>query len=134
MLAFSTLMGAHADNVIIHTQASDNSYALKSVEEINFAENGINVVTTSETSAFPYDDVVRIDFVSSTTAISKTPVFASEGLSIANGVISNDGEEISVYTIDGRLMATGVSRVDVSNLPKGTYIVSSGRKTIKFVK
>lgn len=55
-------------------------------------------------------------------------------LTYANGIAAAHGERISVYNISGMIVATGNDLVDMTNMPKGVYIINAGNSSIKVVK
>lgn len=50
-------------------------------------------------------------------------------------VSAADGESITIYTLSGKTVATGTSKVSTSSLQRGIYVARTGAKTLKiFVK
>ncbi len=57
----------------------------------------------------------------------------SAAFTIDGSTISAEGT-IAIYTVDGRLAATGTGSVDTATLSRGVYIMTAGGKSYKFVK
>ena len=72
--------------------------------------------------------------ITNTTDINATQATASRAYA-ANGYIKTNGnnETVSVYSVTGKLVATGVAGRDIKVSDKGIYIVKVGNKATKVV-
>lgn len=148
MLAATT---AYADNTLIVEHIDDASagqYQLSDIQKIVLKDaNNITIVNKdSSTVELKGTKSLALNFTGISTAIT-VPETAVEAAGIrvwASGDAvyvagAKVGEPIAVFTLGGGLIArstvtAATTRVDVSSLPTGAYVVKAGKKAAKFIK
>lgn len=114
--------------------SSDGSFSFK----VTLTKN-----TSSETSNIIYGGIIRTITGIDAVGDGKVAVFpnpATDELRIENGKLKI-GDKVKIYDISGRVAEAPVSAsvqgavtVDVSQLPKGVYLLKIGNEKAKFVK
>lgn len=97
--------------------------------KITFADGTLTATTGSETATFTLADLATMFFAESATGIANATANAAPTAQIIGGnlVVSGAaGQDVSVYTTDGRRTAT-------SGLAAGLYLVRIGQTTLKVV-
>lgn len=74
---------------------------------------------------------VYADYVDVTTGIDNT--YVKNTLSVNDLTVMGEGD-ISVYSADGMIVASGKDLLDLSPLAKGIYIVRCGRESVKVIR
>lgn len=135
-------MVASADEAqIVIKQKSGNETALKLSTNPVITFEGENMVVASDVIQISIplgdiDDYVVHDGTTAIEPVTTQPQF-TRGHVIFSGVVA--GSPVYIHTLDGKVVAKQVadasSKVDVSleNLPKGAYIISSQKNSIKVI-
>lgn len=150
MAAALVALGAHADDKVhVVTKSADNAFAISEVQRIDFAGDALNVVSTNgESTTYAFDDVVKITFDESSTAIQTvaapgqgrlTFTVANDGTTLTvNGWDSSAQTSLQLYSVGGANVASQAhwsgQSVDISSLPHGVYVLKVGNRTAKFRK
>lgn len=135
-------LAAIADDAqIVIKQKGGNETALKLSTNPVITFEGENMVVASDVIqiSIPLDDIDDYVVSDGTTAIE--PVTAqpqyTRGHIIFSGMTA--GSPVFIHTLDGKLVgkqaadASGKADVNMENLPKGAYIISSQNSSIKVV-
>ncbi len=87
----------------------------------------IKVTTETVTVEFPFSEVEKVTFDDETVSVQTITVR------------EKDSQTVSVYDLSGKLVRQyaarqGATTVDISALPRGTYIVKDGKRAYKVMK
>lgn len=126
---------------VVQGQDSETALKLADISKITFASGNMNVLLTDgHTDSFAISSVIRLYFSNGNGIESQraaqaswSPVSAELSLPCAAGTV------ISIYNAAGQRVMTAVqtlslSPFDLSELPRGTYVVEAGNTTIKIVR
>lgn len=118
----------------------EQSIELASIQKITFntKANQIVVTTTEGETTFPISEMEKMYFSATPTAIKALPN-ESECLQMTGNQLNVKGNGmLRIYSSNGALQrmakVEGDTHVDMSNLPKGVYIISLGNQVIKIQK
>lgn len=122
------------------TNGAKVSFAFSAKPTVSVNSEGITVSAQeksdvsylfSEVDRFYFEDDIETAIQGAKAGATATPVF-----SYANGVVSVTGiaagEQVAVYSINGskvndaKANQAGTASVDISNVPTGVYVVSTG--------
>jgi len=138
---------AHADNKVNMVIAGADGMSAIAVDNItNIAFDG-NVMIVNAADGVRQVDVTQLTNITFdfSTSVSDRVAFEKDDVSLLfdSGVLTvncTDGTPVSVvvYAIGGNLVktlyATGSVTADLTELPKGVYVVIANGKTVKFVR
>lgn len=107
-------------------------------------EGKVTVTISNTTIEYEYADIESITFEDETSENIKTQTTPNKNIIFSGNTLCVERCEkngiINIYGIDGSLVLTsvcdtdGASRIDLSALPPGKYMVKSGKSTIKIYK
>lgn len=124
----------------IAQSSTEKSIELASIQKITFDTKASQVVvtTTEGETRFPLSEMEKMYFSTTPTALKALPL-KSENLNMKNGQLLANGKGLlRIYNANGSLMRManidGETNINLSNLPKGTYIINLGDQTIKIQK
>lgn len=137
------------DNLVVRTTTGETSSLLDNVRRIDFTQTGIAVVSKSDqTATYAFDDVTSIYFGSTVNAIEsirtgktaggKLLLYAPKdaGYVAVKGWTPGTAADVAIYTTTGavtkKLKGWKGENIDITNLPKGVYIIKVGSKAAKF--
>lgn len=111
----------------VTTLAIDKSLSME------VADGSLKVTSPEGSVSIPLDDVKGWSYLESSAAIE---IIDADGSGMAfDGRVISFGKPVvaAVYTFDGRLMTAPAEResIDVTALPKGSYVVTAGKQTLK---
>lgn len=126
---------AKADTILQLSMAdgSTPSYLLSEQPRVTFTADGMNIATPSASIEHKRADVLRMNFTDDPTSIESILAGAQPTLSFTHGQLSAPGLEISLYDLQGALVARAADSVDVTALPQGIYVVRAGALSMKIV-
>ncbi|MBR3091597.1 MAG: T9SS type A sorting domain-containing protein [Bacteroidaceae bacterium] len=148
ILIYAATTWAQSDTqwLVVWQKSGEKTYIELTDEPVTTFEDMQLVIRTSRTTAaFPLEDVLRYTFEGVMTAINapklKTGeiVFRQHAADMTFDGLA-DGTEVSLYSMDGKLLHTQSARsslqtvVSLAGYPSGTYIVKVGHATYKFMK
>lgn len=126
---------------VVQGQDAETALKLADISKITFASGNMNVLLNDgHTDSFALSSVIRLYFSDSsginpqrTVQASWSPMSAELSLPCAAGTV------VSIYNAAGQRVKTVVqtlslSPFDLSELPRGTYVVEAGNTTIKIVR
>lgn len=129
------------DAQIVIKQKSGNETILKLSTNPVITFEGENMVIASDVIqiSIPIDDIDDYVVSDGTTAIEPvaTQPQYTRGHVIYNGLVA--GSPVYIHTLDGKVVgkqvadASGKADVNLENLPKGTYIISTQNNSIKVI-
>lgn len=151
LMQWQTALADGGDNLVVKTTTGAKSSPLDNIRRIDFTETGISVVGNSlQADTYAFEDVTSISFGSTTTAIDAVStgkaatgklllyVPKDAGILTVKGWATGSEADVVIYTTTGavtqKLKGWKGENIDVSNLPKGTYIIKVGSKAAKFNK
>ena len=116
----------------------EKSITLSTVQKITFNSTEVLVTTTEGVVTFPLSEMEKMTFTAEPTAIEKLPE-VSDNLRFENGRLQTGTGILRVYNTGGALIQIANVKeehgsVNLEGLPKGLYIVSQGKETIKIKK
>lgn len=113
------------------------SYVLASKPQLTFNETDMIIATTDASASFVRTDIKNFHFEEVADAIKDVKA-DSQRMSYLHGVVTVDGaENVILYDISGkqimskRAAGNGSVTIDLNNQPQGTYIVRSGKQSLK---
>lgn len=159
LLLVCTLTTLQAQNLYVKNKSGvQTAYAISTIQKITFTSGNLSISKISGgENTYAFENLRFLNF-SNTTPIPTETDFEKEDNAVlaypnpfTNEVtidLNDFGEQsvlITILSIDGRVVytekvqdITGIHKMDLSQLPKGTYVckVTSGSefKTIKFLK
>lgn len=105
------------------TAGTETSTALSTLKKITFSSGNMVLTTTSGTVSYTLTELDKMYFASTATGISNITDIDNCG---ALNVYSTNGVKMAEYA-----PGTSVANINLSNMPKGVYIVKCDGKTIK---
>ena len=133
--------------VLTQNDGTVNKFALKDAPTLSFDGGQLIVSCSGEELSTDLADVKDYQFVTEQVATSIQSISIGNGktapeVSFRNAQVSGlkAGARVTVYDINGKAIITlsadaeGVARVDMSNLPKGVYILRTPTKSFKYMK
>lgn len=116
----------------------EQSFALSAVQKITFESDNVVITTSQGTTRLPVSQMQQMYFSATAAALNSLPT-QTEGLRVEGGTLTATGQGLlRVYAGSGRLThvapVEGETRISLSGLSQGVYVVSLGRQSIKFVK
>lgn len=113
------------------------SYVLASKPQLTFNETDMIIATTDASASFVRTDIKNFRFEEVADAIKDVKA-DSQRMSYLHGVVTVEGaENVILYDISGkqimskRAAGNGSVTIDLNNQPQGTYIVRSGKQSLK---
>jgi len=142
-VAIATLMSltALADDYTLYitTPAAVSTFAYDDLHRITFADGNVVVATHSgDVSTFPIADISRMSFEAPATGIQTAR--QNSGIAFDGQNLSLDGTagRVEVFTPSGavalRANAADGQSINLSQLPRGIYVVKAGGKATKIIK
>lgn len=135
LIAMSSLVSA--ENMVVRQKTGDTSIAISNISQITFpAAGGVLISLNDGTSqSYAHENLYSLRFNMAVTAIEQIDAKENNAIVFDGTTVSAPTAGISVYSLDGSLVANGgSSRLDVSHLVSGVYIVKAGCLTAKIVK
>ena len=135
---------AYWPSLFVHT--TDNKQVVFHLNEIGniYRDEAYLFFNTvgGEQIAYPYEDIVKFTFGkdSSVDEISSERIEFSYSNNTLSAKGLKSGNKLTVYTVSGTVAAStiadsmGVARIDMSDMPKGVYIVSTNGISYKIAK
>ncbi|MCA1744591.1 MAG: T9SS type A sorting domain-containing protein, partial [Bacteroidales bacterium] len=129
------------------TDETNQGVELQEITDISFSEGTIHInLTNGDVRSFTFETVKSMLFTSHPTNLTKSPVihelvvFPNPATDyIYFEALPDNRSPIDIYSINGHLVMTEIIHpqqmaINISSLPKGLYILKTGRHTIKFQK
>lgn len=140
ILTFALLLGltaaALAGETALKVQFTDGTaktILLSEKPSLSFNGSEMLIATSVATASIDRADVANITFVDDQTTL-RSILEEDTPIRISGGEISADGVEITVYDLQGQLVATGTGRADISALSGGIYIIKADNQSLKIKK
>lgn len=132
LLAGSTV-ALQAEEVALILSLSNGktaAYVLSDKPVVTFDNDHIIFTSSEATASHLRAEVTDITFKNGSTGIAE--IAAEEDvMRYVNHTVEAPGRAISIYSVDGRLVATGHDSLNLSNLAAGIYIATAGSQTLK---
>ena len=122
-------------------QGKPVSFTLSDKPVISYLNNQLVVATSKETVEIPVGDISSIVFSGTSTAIHN--LMSEDKPQVKGGLVYfsdlKPGTLIYVFTSDGKNIAkvkadySGTVQVNLSEFPKGIYLIKAGKQTIKII-
>lgn len=126
---------------VVQGQDAETALKLADISKITFASGNMNVLLTDgHTDSFALSSVIRLYFSDGSGIETQRAVQASwSPLSAELSLPCAAGTVVGIYNAAGQRVMTAVqtlsqSPIDLSELPRGTYVVAAGNTTIKIVR
>lgn len=146
LLALPIGMLADSQNTLVVKlkNGAETTFFLKDKPNVTFEGTDLKVVSNKETVTFALSDVLRFTYVKKdASGIDETVVDPTE-VSYDGGVLVisqlKQGASVDIYSLDGKLLRqltahhSGTYRLNLSELPKGVYLVKADNVTYKIMK
>lgn len=112
-----------------------DKYAASLTDEIddnlkNIIENGKNSIRQNDDDLDAMNEAFdnAIDAINKHLGVGLSYSLASKNVNYFNGIIYNeDGLEIKLFDIMGRMISSGDGNIEMSNCPNGIYVVTDGK-------
>lgn len=112
-----------------------DKYAASLTDEIddnlkNIIENGQNSIRQNDDDLDAMNEAFdnAIDAINKYLGVSLSYSLASKNVNYFNGIIYNeDGLEIKLFDVMGRMISSGDGNIEMSNCPNGIYVVIDGK-------
>ena len=141
LLTTTVIRAGDVQYLTIMVQGKPVSFALSDKPGITYQNNQLVVTTAEETIEIPVADISGTSFEETSTAIRN--LMSGGKPQIQGGLVCftdlTPGTPVQVFTADGRSVAeaksdaNGTVQVSLSELPKGTYLLKAGKRTIKMM-
>lgn len=130
--------------VVLMKNGNTSTFELATKPKVTFDATNLMIHTVNEDVSIPLTDIVRYWFeINEATGITekdadKSAIDYKDGALVLNGLKA--GTEVHVYDADGREVQAmtarhdGTSRLSLSQLPTGVYIVKLNSTTYKITK
>ena len=142
-------IGAWADKaentLVVKTKnGAETAIILKDKPNVTFEGTDLKVVTEKETVTFALSDVLRFTYIKKDPsgidekAVDPTEVGYKDGVLVISQL--KQGASVDIYSLDGKLLRqltahrSGTYRLNLSELPKGVYLVKADNVTYKIMK
>lgn len=126
-----------SDELVVEQTTGETSWTISSIKDITFDGNGVKISFNDNSSVYYAKEALNmLKFNVSTSGINGLDASA-ENITVAGNIIIADGNEgeIKVFSLSGSIVAQGKgSKLDISNLNNGTYVVQAGSLISKIVK
>lgn len=126
-----------SEEVVIIKSSGQESWTISSIKDFTFDGNGVKLSFNDNTSVYYEKGTLNMIKFNSTISSVNNLNKATQSISIADNYIIVEGntEDIKVFSLSGAVVAQGkCSKLDISHLENGTYIVQSGSLISKIVK
>ena len=146
LLALPIGMLADSQNTLVVKlkNGAETTFFLKDKPNVTFEGTDLKVVSNKETVTLALSDVLRFTYVKKdASGIDETVVDPTE-VSYDGGVLVisqlKQGASVDIYSLDGKLLRqltahhSGTYRLNLSELPKGVYLVKADNVTYKIMK
>lgn len=146
LLALPIGMLADSQNTLVVKlkNGAETAFFLKDQPNVTFEGTNLKIVSQKETVTFALSDVLRFTYVKKDpSGIDETVVDPTE-VSFEGGVLVisqlKQGASVDIYSLDGKLLRqltahhSGTYRLNLSELPKGVYLVKADNVTYKIMK
>ena len=141
LLCTAGSMTAMADEYQYLTMAYNSveqSIELATIKKITFENSQVVVTTTAGQVTFPQSEMEKMFFSTTATAIESLSTESAD-IKMQDGLLRANGTGLlHIYNSAGALIhmakVDGSANISLSNLPKGVYVVSMGKQTIKVIK
>lgn len=137
--AFAFTAQAEDYTLYVVSSAAQTTYPLSNLQKITFSDGNVIIQTKSgETGQVPISTIQRMYFDSTPTSIAEAK--ADSGLAWDGKTLRMIGASgtLEVYQTSGALVSKGVvtdgESINLSQLPKGVYIVKAGGQSFKIMK
>lgn len=132
--------------VVISADGQQRQELLTNVDRIEIGKNSVTVKTTGgDAWSEPFDEIDRIligaeysavQQITSPGDIAVWPTVTSDFLNVSG---LHNGDIIKVYDLNGTLCVSatandGLTSVNLSPIPAGAYIVTTGKHSVKIIK
>lgn len=149
-LSFLSALSVNADDkVTVVTVSGETPYEMESISKIDFSDAGLTVVSKGESGVtYAFDEIKKIVFSNTSTGIEPMTAVQKSKLSLTvdnaglsvfvNGWGNRGSARLVVYSMSGgtevNIGEWNGTKVDVSSLPHGIYILKVGNEAVKFKK
>ncbi len=136
LLTFQTLAFADGSALLITLKGGRKAgYILSEKPVVTFGDGKLSIKVSDASTEYNMADLSTFTFVdeSEITNINELPA-GSALFKYRHGIISAEGANIQIFTLDGKLLQSGVSKVSVAGYPDGVYIVKMNNQIIKVRK
>ncbi len=141
VLALATSTLAWADEykyLTVTSSSSEYSIELPTIQRITFVDNNVVVTTSSGDYTYPINELQKMTFTVDPTAIDDLPE-QSKQLSVEKGNLHVKGSGmLRIYSSQGALLQMAQvkdgARISLENLPRGVYVITLDKQTIKLSK
>jgi len=145
MLAVGLCLGIHsahaADYIYLNVKSTDantSDYELANIQKITFTSDDMVLWMNSGKVEIPMASIEKVLLSDIATGIVQQQVTEREDFTFADGKMTvQDGAIVTIYTLNGqvqkRFVAAGQTQIDLSDLPKGVYIVKVGKQAKKII-
>ena len=141
LLTATVIRASDVQYLTIMVQGKPVSFALSDKPVITYQNNQLVVTTAEETVEISVAEISGTGFSETSTAIRNLMSGGKPQVECGRVCFSDltPGTSVQVFTIDGRSVAEakadadGTALVSLSEFPKGTYLLKTGRQTIKMI-
>lgn len=133
------------NTLVVKTKnGAETAFILKDKPNVTFEGTDLKVVTEKETVTFALSDVLRFTYIKKDPsgidekAVDPTEVGYKDGVLVISQL--KQGASVDIYSLDGKLLRqltahrSGTYRLNLSELPKGVYLVKADNVTYKIMK
>ncbi len=144
LLAVALCLGTHlahaTDYIYLNVKATDAStdYELANIQKITFTSDDMVLWMNSGKVEIPMASIEKMLLTDMTSGIIQQQLTERENFTFADGKLTvEDGAVVTIYTLNGQqqkhFVAAGQTQIDLSDLPKGVYIVKVGKQAKKII-
>ena len=146
LVMVTSLWADEVDNTLVVKlkNGAETTFVLKDKPNVTFEGTDLKVVTEKETVAFALSDVLRFTYIKKNPSgidekvVDPTEVGYKDGVLVISQL--KQGASVDIYSLDGKLLRqltahrSGTYRLNLSELPKGVYLVKADNVTYKIMK
>ncbi len=123
---------------------AETAFVLKDKPNVTFEGTDLKVITEKEIVTFALSDVLRFTYIKKDPSgidekvVDPTKVDYKDGVLVISQL--KQGAFVGIYSLDGKLLRqlnahhSGTYRLNLSELPKGVYLVKADNVTYKIMK
>lgn len=133
MLSSATAFAGTTALKVTLANGTDETFLLSEKPVITCSGTDMIIRTSSLTASYPRTDITSMTFARNAhTDIRK--VTDNITYAYCDNVFTCNGQNISVYNLQGVCVASGSESVSLQDLPAGIYLINVNNKTIKIFR
>lgn len=118
---------------VIMKDGSKTYYVVSAKPSVTFSGDNMDIRTIDASVSMKRSDVASIRISEDVTSIIANPGDTQEFVGYTANRLTAPGKQIEVFTLDGRLAATGFESLSTEDFRPGVYAVRAGKQTLRII-